>query len=451
MSDHEHRAAEFASTLTLSACPASVVDEAALLTADTLGAIIGGAPLEPVSTLARTIAENHSGSAVIHGTDLTATPSQAAFVDGVGGSVLELNAGHKYAAGHPVVQIFPAIFTEAVGRDSDGERFLTAFIASYEICTRAARASRPLKDEYLPHGVWGTVGATAGIGRLRGFDTETMLRAMQVGASFAQHTRFEATGEGATGVRNGAVGMSNLAAIVAADLAESGFGGLDGGVTRHLGMTTGETFRSEVLDDRLGEHWEIERGYYKCHASGRLVHPALDAVAAIQQEHEIDPGAVERVIVETYRKAAIWDGTDRPRNRLQAKSSIPFGVASRLVHGSSGRDAFETTAISDEVMDLASRVEVVVDDELDRRVPRARSARVTLETTAGTTLVEEVEHAKGGEERPYSVDRLREKFRQLTVPVLGENRADRLWSGATSLPEVEPSRLSELARPEGSR
>jgi DNA-binding IclR family transcriptional regulator len=220
MSDHEHRAAEFASTLTLSACPASVVDEAALLTADTLGAIIGGAPLEPVSTLARTIAENHSGSAVIHGTDLTATPSQAAFVDGVGGSVLELNAGHKYAAGHPVVQIFPAIFTEAVGRDSDGERFLTAFIASYEICTRAARASRPLKDEYLPHGVWGTVGATAGIGRLRGFDTETMLRAMQVGASFAQHTRFEATGEGATGVRNGSVGMSNLAAIVAADLAE---------------------------------------------------------------------------------------------------------------------------------------------------------------------------------------------------------------------------------------
>lgn len=448
MTDHEVAAATFASELTLAKCPESVVDEAAVLAADTLGAIVGGAPLEPVATLASTVAERHQGSAAIHGTNLTATPGQAAFVDGVGGSVLELNAGHKHAAGHPVVQLFPALLTDAATRDVDGEQFLTAMIAAYEVGVRAARASRPLKDAYLPHGVWGTVGAVAGLARLRSYDVETTLQAMRIGANFAQHTRFEAPGNGVTGVRNGSVGMSNLAAFTAADLAECGFIGLEDGVAAHLEMTSNGPFRSGVLADRLGEHWEIERGYYKCHATGRLAHPALDAVADLRQEHGIDAEAVDRILVETYRKATIWDRADRPRNRLEAKSSIPLGIGSLLVHGTSGRDAFEMDAMSEDVLALAERVDVAVDEALDDRVPDARSARVTIEMTDGKSFTTEIEHARGGAERPYSRGRLHEKFDRLTTPIIGESRAAQLWTAATALPETEPSRLSALARPE---
>ena len=133
---------------------------------------------------------------------------------------------------------------------------------------------------------------------------------------------------------------------------------------------------------------------------------------------------------------------------MEAKSSIPLGIGSLLVHGTSGRDAFEMDAMSEDVLALAGRVDIAVDEALDDRVPDARSARVTIEMTDGKSFATEVEHARGGAERPYSRGRLREKFDRLTTPVIGESRAAQLWTAATALPETEPSRLSALARPE---
>jgi 2-methylcitrate dehydratase PrpD len=240
--------------------------------------------------------------------------------------------------------------------------------------------------------------------------------------------------------------VSNFCGVVAADLAESGFTGLDDGIALHLDRTARDGFQSDVLADRLGTHWELSRGYYKMHAAGRLTHPAIDGAARLQERYGFESDDVTSVRVETYEKAARWLGGTAPTNWLQAKSSVPFAVATRLVNESSGRAAFDESAFTEEVMDLTERVSVHADDELTSWVPERRSARVTVELATGERHSELVTHARGGAEDPYSETELRRKFVELVDPVLGDGTATTLWDAARNLPETTPKRMCRLVR-----
>jgi 2-methylcitrate dehydratase PrpD len=445
MTDAEFSAAEFVSGLRLETVPEAVVREARLLTADTVAVTVAGASDPEVTRLSSNVAGGASDEATILGTDRRTSGLYAGLVNGVSSSVLELNAGHKYAAGHPVVHLLAALLAEAEARDSDGEDFLAALVAGYEVCARAGMASGTLAPGYSPFGIWGTVGAAAAVARQRGLDAETTLDAMRLAAASAQHSRVEGMAEGASGVRNGPIGVSNVNGILATDLAEAGFGGITAGITKHLDPTTEHGFDAWLLADELGDRWEIRRGYYKLHAAGRLAHPVLDAVERLQERRKLGPEAVESVLVETYEKAATWLATQRPTNRFQAKTSIPFCVATRLVSRSSGVEAFDESALTDEVLELAERVAVRTDPAIEDRVPDARSARVTVRTTDGREVIEEVEHARGGEERPYTETELREKFTSLTTKRLDEARSRELWGTIDALPESSPAEMARLA------
>lgn len=444
MTEHERTAAEFAATLDHSELSADVRDHVGLVVADTLGAIVGGSTNPAVTALAASAASRTPGGASILGTDRTATPSRASLVNGTAGTVLELDEGHKYAAGHPAIHVLPAVLAEADAVEASTERFLAAFVVGYEVGTRTARACYPLASGYHPHGVWGAVGAAAGVARLRGYDTGVTLTAMRLAATHAQQTRMASALEGAT-ERNTYAGVSNLSGVVAADLADAGFTSLERGIERHLEPLTAEGFDSVRLGEGYGERWEVTQGYFKRHAACRYTHPTLDAVQALQERTTIEPTAVESVLVETYPTAVeLTPGT--PANPLQAKFSIPFAVATRLLHGHSDKSAFEADALTEDADTLAERVSVTVAPDIAARVPDARGARVTLELTDGSELTEEVQHARGGAERPWTEPELREKFRTLVDPILDETAAAALWEGSRDLART-PSELCALARP----
>jgi len=156
----------------------------------------------------------------------------------------------------------------------------------------------------------------------------------------------------------------------------------------------------------------------------------------------MDPTAVESVRVETYPAAARLT-EPRPRNQLQAKFSIPFAVATALLHGETGPTAFADEAITPEAIALAERVTVAVDDEIAARAPEQRGARVTVET-ADERVSREVVAPRGGDHDPFDEARLESKFRELVAPVIGEDRAATLWESARA---PEPPRvLCTLAR-----
>jgi 2-methylcitrate dehydratase PrpD len=240
--------------------------------------------------------------------------------------------------------------------------------------------------------------------------------------------------------------MSAMNGILAADQAAAGFTGLEDGLARHLDRLCAEGFDRDAVADSLGERWEISRGYFKNHAACRYTHGALDALDAIGARASIGPGAVRSVLVETYPDAARLTET-RPENDLQAKFSIPFAVATRLLNGNSAKSSFADDALTEEAYALAERVSVSAAEDLAARVPEARSTRVTIELSDGTELAEEIRYPRGDERNPWSVEELREKFRTLAVPVVGEGSAEELWELARGLPASDPRALCGAARP----
>jgi 2-methylcitrate dehydratase PrpD len=416
-------AATYAATLDATDLPDRVLDRARVVLADTIAAIIAGSTDPAVMALAESWTTSAVGATVLGSDDGQCLPAFAAYLNGSAGTVLEMDEGHRFAAGHPAIHVVPAVLAEAEVQDASATELLTALVAGYEVAVRAARVVVPLADGYHPHGVWGAVGGAAGVARLRECDPETTVNAMSMAANDAQHTLFAAATEGAT-VRNTFAGASNLDAIVAVDKAEAGFTGVTDGVPRHLAHAAAGEVDACALAADLGSHWEIEDGYFKRHAACRYTHAALDAVDAIAAERAIDATAVERVTVETYPAAAALDGTS-PRNSLQAKFSVPFAVATAIVNGDSGPSAFRDDAITDETLTLAQRVEVVVDDEFAARAPEQRGARVTIDV-GGSARTGSVAAAQGGEHDPFPPEALREKFNSLTAPVLGDEQATTL-------------------------
>jgi 2-methylcitrate dehydratase PrpD len=458
----ERVAAEFAASLDLRDVPEGALDRATLVVADSLGAILGGSTAPYVATFAE---QSRGGPATVLGTDRRAPAARAALATGSAGTVLELDEGHKYSTGHPAMHVLPAVLAVAEAEPSRGDggdggedredgddggdggrgrHLLASFVAGYEVGARVGVACVPLAPEYHMHGVWGTVGAAAGVARYRGYDAGTTLEAMRIGANHALHTRFDAATEGAT-VRNTYAGMSAMNGILAADQAAAGFTGLEDGLARHLDRLCAEGFDRGAVADALGERWEIGRGYFKNHAACRYTHGALDALAAIEARASVDPDAVASVLVETYPDAARL--TDpRPENDLEAKFSIPFAVATRLLNGNSAKASFADGALTERAYALAERVAVTAAEDLAARVPEARSTRVTVELENGTELVEEVRYPKGDEQNPFTVPELCEKFRSLSAPVVGEDSAERLWEAARGLPGSDPRTLWEAAR-----
>lgn len=431
--EHTRQLAAWIAGLTPAELPPSIEDRVGLVVADTIGTIVGGASDDAVASLRERWnghSNNTGGATVLAPGGRRTNRHHAAFLNATSGTVLELDEGHRFAAGHPAIHVLPVLLAEAETRYADHESFLVACVAGYETAVRVAEAVGPLADGYHPHGVWGVVGGAAGVARLRGYDASTTLASLRIAANYAQHTRFSAAVAGAT-VRNSYAGMSNLASLVAADQAGSGFTGLPDGIAAHLAPSSAAAVDRERFAAGLGDRWAVSEGYFKRHAACRYTHATLDALAELLAELD-DVPTVQQVTVETYAAAARLDNA-RPQNSLAAKFSVPFAVATALETGTTGKEAFSDDAITAETLALADRVELYVDDEIDARAPDERGARVTLTLADGTETSTEVRTARGGESDPFDPEELREKFDSLVVPAVGRERSDRLWTASREL------------------
>lgn len=427
----------FVAGLSYANIPETVRDRSGLVVADTVGAIVGGSTTEPVRTLREQYADRYTGRASVLGTATRLPPPHAAALNGISGTVLELDEGHKRAAGHPAIHVLPAVVAVAEADDGSVDDVTTAFVAGYETAVRVARACNPLADGYHPHGIWGVVGATAAVANYEAVADDTVADALGIAANHAQHTHFEAAFEGAT-VRDTYAGMVAPDAIRVVEQARAGFTGIENGIRTHLeSVAAGDVGALPTAD--LGDRWELLDGYFKIHAACRYTHPTLDAINDLAADRPLEIEAIESVSVETYPAAATLTEPE-PETRLGAKFSLPFAVASRIVHGHTGKDAFEPDAFHDAVYELAGRISVDSTAEFADAVPDSRGARVTV-VHNGSTRSATVRHARGGSARPVDEQRLREKFHSLVAPVISD--AATTWSPLRSMADGDVRTLCE--------
>ena len=131
---------------------------------------------------------------------------------------------------------------------------------------------------------------------------------------------------------------------------------------------------------------------------------------------------------------------------LAAKFSTPFALATRLVTGGSGVEAFTPETLEDPaIRALADRVEVVEAEPFERRAAEgAWGARVELHLADGRTLAETVRDARGGADDPLPPEAVHAKFDDLVGARLPAGRASDLRERLLDV-EAQPDVAALLA------
>jgi len=409
MSDYLDKLTTFICNSKFGDFPGEVVERAREVVADSLAVIAAGAQEEEVKNMtARMVPIGGREEATVIGTVRRTEAAKAALINGTAGTFLELDEGNQFGRGHPGIHVIPAALAVSEERSFSGRDFLTALVLGYEIGTRIGIACK-LRMSMHPHGTWGTVGAAVAVAKLMGYDKAKMREIINVSSSLGLATSRKTMLEGGT-VRNVYAGVSNYMGILAHDLIESGFTGEADGLKTVYGSVVSETFNTEVMVEDLGTRYEIARNYFKRHACCRYNHGTLDALGEIVAKKALTPEDVDRVDVETYSLAAqLCD--QNPQNMLAGKFSIPFAVATTIVHGSTGVESFRPQVIHDPaVKDLAHRVFVTEDPKLTAMMPKFRPSRVKVKLRDGSSLEAEAITNKGDTEDPYSGEELRAKY-----------------------------------------
>ncbi|SCZ09997.1 MmgE/PrpD family protein [Microvirga guangxiensis] len=415
----------FASAFRFSDMPSDLIVQAKVVLLDCIGAVAAGMQEPEMRRLVERLGRRDSGSATAIGAGRRLSPLDAAFANGVAGTMLELDEGNQFARGHPGIHVLPAALAAQPCEQMSGADFLRAFVLGYEICARVGAASR-LRSTVHPHGTWGTIGAAFVAALLEKANESDLVQIISMAAPLSISASLRSMLEGAT-VRNSYAGISARNGLAAWDLVASGFSSETDGVRSVYGNVLSETFRPEIMTEELGRRWEIQRNYFKRHAACRFTHGALDAVAEIiAKDGTLDPDSIERIEVDTYAFAAQLDAP-APTNMLAAKFSVPFSVATTLVHGEASVEAFRSPALADErVRRLAQRVSVRENSQMTAMLPDRRPAQVTIHLSDGRVVEGKTLTNRGDAQDPYSPDEVRAKFFALAVPVWGQDHAERI-------------------------
>ena len=437
MSDYLDELCGFAAGLRYEDLPPQVVRRAKEVTADTLAVVAAGSREEEVRQLTLRIAPAGGGPATLLGDGRRTDALNAALVNGTAGTFLELDEGNQFGRGHPAVHVLPAVLAAAEEGRLSGRELITALVLGYEIGTRIGIAAK-IRMSMHPHGTWGTVGAAVAVGKLNGYGAERFRAIINVSSCLALATSRKTMLEGAT-VRNVYSGVSNHMGLLAHHLVSSGFTGEADGLGTVYGAVISETFDRAAMTEELGTRWEIGRNYFKRHACCRYNHATLDALLQLMAQApggRIDPRRVAEIEVATYSLAAqLCDR--RPGNMLAAKFSIPFAIATTLVHGHAGVESFMPPAVRDPaVRELALRVRVSEDPQLTAMMPARRPSRVRLKLTDGSLLQAEAFVNKGDFEDPYAADELRRKYFELAETAWGGHAAKAVYETVAHLEEI---------------
>jgi 2-methylcitrate dehydratase PrpD len=196
------------------------------------------------------------------------------------------------------------------------------------------------------------------------------------------------------------------------------------------------------LHDDLGRRFEILYTGIKPYACCRQHHSAIDAVQEIRKRHDLTADQVASVRLRTFVVAS--RGTAKTPDTIQgAKYSAPYTIAVALKLGRNGREQYALDLIRDRsLLELASRVEVLPDDELEALYDEKWPSIVEVTTKDGRTLSARRDLPSGEPEYPVSDADLKAKFISLAADCVSAKRAQTIWEAIFKLDEAD--RVSEL-------
>ncbi|HEX9075856.1 MAG TPA: MmgE/PrpD family protein [Anaerolineae bacterium] len=361
--------------------------------------------------------EEGKQSSTVIGVNAKTSPTMAAFANGAMAHALDFEDAHEAALVHPNAATIPAALAvaESIGKVS-GKQFIAAVALG---CDLVCRLGLALNEDLLKYGwymppILGAFGATAAAGKLLHLTTEQMLDAFSLTLSQAACSG-ELANSSHSVVRSIRDAFPAKAGVVAALLAQKGITGFDQPFEGKLGLYTAYArgnYDPAKLTRDLGQIFEGRNVSFKAWPSCRGTHPYVDATLQMRRAHGLGAADIQAVhVVVSTVNAMLCEPVavkQKPATAIDAKFSIPFVVASALVHGPITLDTFTRAAITDDtVLNLASKFTYEVDSHLTRA--EAAKGELRIETTHGV-LTRPVDVAYGHPSNPIGETELLAKF-----------------------------------------
>ena len=432
--------------------PGDVVEQAKRALLDYLGVALGGASM-PMAKIATSYFVELGGkpeaSLLLDERRLPAI--HAALVNGVYGHALDMDDGHRMAAGHPGVATLPAALAAAEVHGASGADLLRAIVFGYEVFVRIGAHLNPahLKRGFHTTATVAPFAAATAVGVLAGLDRARLTRALGL-AGLQGAGLMEVFHDGAM-AKPFQTARSAASGLLAADLAARGALGpstILEGVQGFLEAMCGDRAADDLVAG-LGPDtdWAIRGVYFKLYAACRHTHAAVDAARFLRDEHALRPEQVERVVVRTYDVAnRLCGATTLPGGPSEAKFSLPFTIALGLTVGHAGQSCFTPETVADATLrSLASRVRVEIDPSIEREYPAKRTAALDLTTADGRLLQTEGPIARGEPEIPLTLEDIEAKFLDNARLALSAEQARAIVDEVRALDtRVSCSRLLDL-------
>lgn len=424
------RFAAFAASLSSAPLAPEVIHHAKRAIVDWYAALLPGAVEPPPTLLERALADDLDRGGARLALGRAATVRTAALINGTAAHTVEVDDIYREAIYHPGAPTIAAALALAQARQATGMEMIRAVVAGYEVSTRIGAAlGRAHYRHWHNTGTVGTFGAVSAAATLLGLDAQWHAHALCTGATFAaglqQAFRMDSMSKPLHAGHAAEVGV--LAALAAEQGVTGSLDVLDGeaGLGRAMTGGAGDGPDWQAATATLGRDFHITRVTFKNHACcGHTFAPidgALELKVRMGHPRWQDLHGVE---IATYAPALAVAGNPDPRTAAEARFSIPFVVATALIHGSVRLSAFTPERLADaDIRGLMACIRLSVDPELDARFPRQRAARVRFATADGRQGDYLQPTRKGDPEQPLTDAELSDKFMELAGPVVGDARA----------------------------
>ena len=424
-------AGRWAAELDVDSVPDHVVHHARRALVDWFAAVVPGGVLPPAQILTRALTED-GGRAQILPSGRQVSVRTAALVNGTAAHAAEVDDIFRDGVYHPGAPVIAAVLAAVQGRGLTGRELLRGIIVGYEVSTRIAATIQPAHYRYWhTTGTVGTLGAAAGVAACLGLDTDRFVHAVATSATMAAGLQQAFRSDAMSKPLH--AGHAAEAGTLAALAAEQGFTGVEDILEGEAGFGAAMSDAPpwETVFEDLGVRWNVTEMTFKNHTCCGHTFAAIDGVLELAIEHDLKAEQVEAIEVATYGTATQVAGNPEPTTPFEAQFSIHHCVAAAVQLRSVRLAAFEQSVVDDPAMaELRSRVELVVDEELDRAFPTQRGARVTVTTSDGQHWTSHRPTRKGDPDLPLTDEDLSDKFMELVEPHLGSPTPailGRLW------------------------
>ena len=421
--------AEHLAAFRLRDVPPEVVAHAKLVLLDTLGAMLAASSRRFSATrilldFVRRLGGRPESSLV--GQRLKTSCVNAALFNGTLAYYCDIEPHHVGGILHAPAVMVPTSLAVAEKEGATGTRFLEAMVLGIEVTCRVSYALNPValyNRGFHPSAICGAFGAAAAAGHL--FRLSAPKFAIALGLAMQQASGLLAWASDQTeNSRPFNPGLAARNGTTAAYLARLGFGGPPTPFEGKYDVFT--AFSGEGNPDALladwGKRYYLPEFAYKLYSSCSFIHPGLDALLDLAQQHKLTAEEVQEIVLRFPASGAHMIDNNELKSHC-AQYILPVG----LVYGQVMIDDILHDRLGHpEVGRLSAVTRVVGDPELDRTYPERYASIVEVTTTDGRHLTRRVEHAKGTMENPLTGEEMYQKYRKLATTVTSPAHAEKI-------------------------